>query len=132
MYLSGLVIENFRVFGKDDDDATKRRALRIRLQPGLTALVGRNDAGKSAVVDAIRYALLTRDQDYIRVQPDDFHVDESGVRATEIRIRCTFEDLSVAEKGAFVEYLSYDEAKCVALHINWGAWPAPPHPHQLD
>ena len=121
MYLSGLVIENFRVFGKDDDDATKRRALRIRLQPRLTALVGRNDAGKSAVVDAIRYALLTRDQDYIRVQPDDFHVDESGVRATEIRIRCTFEDLSVAEKGAFVEYLSYDEAKCVALHINWGA-----------
>jgi len=55
MYLSDITIKNFRQFG--DGDA----ALHIAFNSGITALVGRNDTGKSAVIDAIRYALLTRD-----------------------------------------------------------------------
>jgi putative ATP-dependent endonuclease of the OLD family len=69
MYLSQLTVRSFRQFG--DGDA----ALNIAFNSGVTALVGRNDSGKSAVMDAVRYALLTRDQDFIRVQPEDFHLD---------------------------------------------------------
>ncbi|MDZ7759636.1 MAG: AAA family ATPase [Desulfovermiculus sp.] len=114
MYLAQLIIQNFRQFGENSV------ALQIDLQPGVTALVGRNDSGKSAVIDAIRYALLTRDQAYIRVEPDDFHVDLTKHQATEIFIACKLSGLSESEKGAFAEYLSYD-GDDVALHVNWTA-----------
>lgn len=114
MYLSHLSLCNFRQFGDSDDK------LELALGSGVTALVGRNDSGKSAVIDAIRYALLTRDQGYIRVQPEDFHIDEAGAQADEISIRCQLSDLNDDEKGAFAEYLTYDGAD-VSLIVNWAA-----------
>ena len=87
---------------------------------GVTALVGRNDSGKSAVIDAVRYALLTRDQEFIRVQPEDFHLDQTGKQATDILIRCKLSGLSDTEKGALAEYLSY-EGDRVSLFVNWTA-----------
>lgn len=114
MYLSHLTLRNFRQFGDNDDK------LELALSSGVTALVGRNDSGKSAVIDAIRYALLTRDQSYIRVQPEDFQIDASGAQADEMFIRCQLSDLNDDEKGAFAEYLTYDGAD-VSLIVNWSA-----------
>ena len=82
MHLSQLTVRNFRQFGEGHAE------LQIRFQPGVTALVGRNDSGKSAVIDAVRYALLTRDQEFIRVQPEDFHIDNFRKQASEIYIVC--------------------------------------------
>jgi putative ATP-dependent endonuclease of OLD family len=114
MYLSHLSARNFRQFG--DGDA----ALEIAFKSGVTALVGRNDSGKSAVIDAIRYALLTCDQEFIRVQPEDFHIDEAGRQASEIFVRCTLSDLNEDEKGAFAEHLSYNGTD-VSLLVTWTA-----------
>ena len=50
MYMSHLSLRNFRQFG---DSADK---LDLPLSSGVTALVGRNDSGKTSVIDAIRYA----------------------------------------------------------------------------
>ncbi len=114
MYLSRITIKNFRQFGEESD------ALRIEFQPGVTALVGRNDSGKSAVIDAIRYVLLTRDQEFIRVQLEDFHIDAMGVQADEIHLCCKLSGLNDAEKGTFIEHLSYD-GDDVAVYVNWTA-----------
>ena len=114
MYLSDITITNFRQFG----DATV--AATITFDRRITALVGRNDSGKSAIIDAIRYALLTRDQEFIRVQPEDFHIDQNGQQATDIGIRCTLRDLNEDEKGALAEYLSYNGTE-VSLVVNWAA-----------
>lgn len=114
MHLSSLCIRNFRQFG--DGDA----ALDISFNGGVTALVGRNDCGKTAVIDAIRYVLLTRDQDLLRVQPEDFHVDLAGNQAVEISIRCRLSGLDDDEKGAFAEFLSY-EGTDVSLFVHWTA-----------
>ncbi|MBT8226139.1 MAG: AAA family ATPase [Dactylosporangium sp.] len=114
MYLSEITINNFRQFGSDAPGFT------LRLQPGVTALVGENDTGKSAVVDAVRYALLTRDVDYIKVRPDDFHIAADGTIAREITIRCRFSDLSTAESGAFVEYLTREQDE-TSLYVLWEA-----------
>ena len=114
MYLSRLKARNFRMFG----DGTA--ALDIRFQQGLTAIVGRNDSGKSAVIDAIRYCLLTRDQEFIRVEQEDFHITNMGKQATEIQIVCKFIDLTDSEKGALLEYLSY-ESDDVVLYVTWTA-----------
>jgi putative ATP-dependent endonuclease of the OLD family len=113
MYLSELLINNFRQFGG------AQRPFTLALQPGITALVGENDCGKTAVIDAIRYALLTRDLDYIRVQPDDFYIGADG-QAVEITIRCKLSSLSDAEQGAFAEHLTYEGADA-ALYVYWRA-----------
>ena len=114
MFLAELRIENFRMFGDSE------RALVLPLRPGLTALVGENDAGKTSVIDALRFALGTTDQDWFRLEESDFH--QNDVKR-EIRIVCRFEGLTPQDQRAFVEYLTYgDSAKDEPLlYINWMA-----------
>jgi len=115
MYLSEIRISNFRQLGGQGLPFV------LTLQPGITALVGENDSGKSAVVDAVRYALLTRDVDYIRVRPDDFHVNAAGEPAAEIAIRCKLSGLSDREKGDFPQQLTYNKGHETVLYVYWRA-----------
>lgn len=101
MYISDIRIENFRLFGAGAD------AFQLSLKPGLTALVGENDAGKTAVIDALRFVLGTRDQESMRLELTDFHHSPSGNRSNEIAIRLTFSGLTGADRSAFAEYLTY-------------------------
>lgn len=113
MYLSQLQLTNFRQFGPFPTS--------IDFQSGVTALVGSNDGGKTAVIDAIRYVLSTRDQEYIRVQPEDFNYPPSGgTQASEIVLRCKLSMLSIQDQGAFAEYLTF-EAGVAHLYIVWTA-----------
>ena len=113
MYLSKLTIENFRCFG----DGSNRFELTLR--PGLTALVGENDSGKTAVIDALRFALGTTDQEWYRLADSDF--SENGTKRT-IRMICKFEALTAREQRAFVEFLTYGEkSEDVVLYVNWMA-----------
>ncbi|MDY1461550.1 AAA family ATPase [Pseudomonas aeruginosa] len=114
MYLSALKIENFRQFGHAN------RALDIQFNEGVTALVGENDAGKTAVIDAIRYVLQTRDAEYLRLQIEDFHIADDGTQAETITLRCTLERLSLAELGAFAEYVTYKNG-VGRLYVHWSA-----------
>jgi putative ATP-dependent endonuclease of OLD family len=114
VYLSALKIENFRQFGHGD------HALNIQFNEGVTALVGENDAGKTAVIDAIRYVLQTRDAEYLRLQIEDFHISSVGTQAETITLRCTLEGLSPAELGAFAEYVTYTSG-LGRLYVHWSA-----------
>ncbi|WP_092805566.1 ATP-dependent nuclease [Rhodococcus globerulus] len=114
MHLSEIRIENFRQFGSDEDACT------IPFGKGVTALVGENDSGKSTVIDAIRYALLTRDGEYIKVVPEDFHIDSDGRESDFISIRCKLSELSPSEQGSFAEYLTFEfESGSTELYLNW-------------
>ena len=104
MFLAELKIENFRVFGEG------KKALHAPLRRGLTALVGENDAGKTAIVDALRLALGTRDQESYRIDEYDFHQSHCAAQSSEIRIRCKFDGLTLTDKGAFAEYLTYEDS----------------------
>lgn len=114
MYLSRLTIENFRCFGDSAD------RFELPLRPGLTALVGENDAGKTAVIDAVRFALGTTDQEWYRLEDSDFRGD---ALSREIRITCKFQGLTAQDKRAFVEYLTYGEKAEdeQVLYVNWTA-----------
>ena len=103
MYISELKVENFRLFGEGENAAL------LRLRPGLTAIVGENDSGKTVIVDALRLALGTRDQEYFRIDDDDFHCPAEGEQSKEVRIRCRFTGLTRSDTGAFAEYLTYEE-----------------------
>lgn len=103
MYIAEIRIENFRLFGAGD------KAFVLPLTPGLTALVGENDAGKTAIIDVLRLVLGTRDQDILRVDPMDFHqATPGGERADQIVVQLTFRDLTTADRGAFAEFLTYE------------------------
>lgn len=118
MYISELKIENFRLFGEGENAAL------LRLRPGLTAIVGENDSGKTVIVDALRLALGTRDQEYFRIDDDDFHCPAEGAQCKEIRIRCRFAGLTRSDTGAFAEYLTYEEyegSRVPVIYLNWKA-----------
>ncbi|MGV3615268.1 MAG: ATP-dependent nuclease [Fimbriimonas sp.] len=108
MYLSELSAENFRVFGSENSGTS----LLLKLEPGLNALVGENDSGKSAVVDAIRLCLWTTSQEYLRFTEDDFHCNAAG-RAETLSIGCKFEGLDTRQAGAFLEWLTFESGKPV-------------------
>lgn len=114
MYLSALKIQNFRQFGAEPDN------LLIEFNKGVTALVGENDAGKSSVIDALRFVLQTRDGEYLRLQPEDFHIPVEGSQATQITIVAKFADLSVADQGALSEYVTFNSGDAV-VYIHWTA-----------
>lgn len=108
MHLAKLIIENFRIFGSK----VGKEHLDLTLQPGLTLLVGENDSGKTAVVDALRLVLGTTSHDYVRVGDDDFH--KSGKETAKgFTIYCRFEGLDDDEAARFLEWLSLEEGKPV-------------------
>ena len=118
MYISELRVENFRLFGEGEHAAL------LKLRPGLTAIVGENDSGKTVIVDALRLALGTRDQEYFRIDDDDFHCPADGAQNKEIRIRCRFAGLTRSDAGAFAEYLTYEEhhgSRVPVIYVNWKA-----------
>ncbi|WP_092076804.1 ATP-dependent nuclease [Poseidonocella sedimentorum] len=94
MYIRKIEIENFRCFGEGE------KKFVLSLSPGLTALLGENDAGKTAVIDALRFIFGTRDQEYYRVQDRDFHWPAGNVeRRRDIRICCRLDGLSLKEQA---------------------------------
>lgn len=119
MYIAEIRIENFRLFGAGD------QAFVLPLTPGLTALVGQNDAGKTAVIDALRLVLGTRDQEVPRVDPMDFHQPAPAADpADQIVIRLTFRGLTLADRAAFAEFLTYETiagATDTAMILTWVA-----------
>lgn len=111
MFIKSLTIKDFRQFGGSAS------GLAVEFSNSVTALVGQNDSGKTTIIDALRYALTTRDSEYLKVQPEDFYVDKSGQTAQEFSICCKLVDLSVAEQGALLEHLTY-EAGSVVVYIH--------------
>jgi len=115
MRLAHLRIENFRIFGsrctsaqpkeKEPDDESKAQVLELPIRKGLTSLVGQNDSGKSAIMDALRLVLGTTSQDYLRITESDFHCYRGEV-AESFTIYCRFEDLGDSEAGRFLEWIS--------------------------
>jgi putative ATP-dependent endonuclease of the OLD family len=101
MYLSRVEIENFRIYGQDSEK------LSLELRAGINLIAGENNSGKSALMDALRLALGTRDHETVRVTPYDFHI-KSGKAAQKFTIRCTFTDLDEDEAAAFVEWLNIE------------------------
>lgn len=100
MYLSKIQIANFR----------KIQSLDLELNKGLNLLVGENDSGKSAIIDAIKFVLGTHCNDWLRLEKDDFYSADGKSHTTEIKIICIFKDLSEDEAAMFLEWLSIESS----------------------
>lgn len=109
VFISEIYASGFRCFAPT-------APLQLHLASGLNILVGPNDAGKSAIIDAARYVLWTRGDDYIRPDADDFHVDAAGVRGCDFVVRCTFDNLTPDEESRFLEWCTNERGK-LRLHV---------------
>ena len=107
MYISELKIKNFRSFSDEETI--------IEFNPGLNVLVGENDSGKSAILDAIRLVLGTTDLSWIGVEEKDFFNEDIS---REILIVLKFSDLTEIEKAIFLEFLTHEEDN-TCLYLHW-------------
>ncbi len=108
MHLARLTTENFRIFGSLAD----KKKLDLRISRGLTVLVGENDSGKTAIMDALRLVLGTTSQDYLRISEDDFF-KTGGKTAADLSVYCRFENLTEDEAARFLEWLSFEDKQPV-------------------
>lgn len=102
MYLSNIKLWNFRKFGSEIDLDPAKPNLDLNFTKGLNVIIGENDSGKTAIIDAIKLVLKTHSYDYIRVEDKDFHKESS-----RLRIELTFEDLTPDEAKNFTEWLGW-------------------------
>lgn len=108
MYLAELTIKNFR----------KLRDAKLKFQPGLNVLVGPNNVGKSAVVDALRTLLAGHDEPYPRLDIADRHRPLEGEPAGDISFHFVFRDLSHDDEADFIAALKPAADKTMEAHIH--------------
>lgn len=121
MIVSELKLYNFRRFNSVDGAP----GLHVTFHKGLNALIGENDTGKTAVIDALKLVLLTQSNDYIRPSDEDFYKPVDGDAVTEFKIDCTLSDFTPNEAKNFIEYLNFEkdgEWLRYYLQLHYRAW----------
>lgn len=93
MHISSVKLKNFRLFEN----------LSLSVNAGLNILVGENDSGKTALIDAIRYTLGTNSNDRAYLKEEDFFGESN-----DLSIQITFSDVD-EHAHRFVEHLSHEE-----------------------
>ena len=111
MYLSEVKLWNFRKYGiKGDDYETSDPGVVVNLNKGLNVLIGENDSGKTAIIDAIRYTVGTLSKEWIQLEDSDFHCNDNG-RAEKLKIECVFRGFKDKEAAHFLEWMGFEEIK---------------------
>ena len=103
MYLSNIKLWNFRKFGSNSSSLDLGSPnLDLNFTNGLNVLIGENDSGKTAIIDAIKLVLKSHSYEWIRVSEEDFFQD-----SLRFRIELRFDDFSEKEASYFTEWLAY-------------------------
>lgn len=103
MYLQNIKLWNFRKFGSDRKFDIAKPNLNLDFTSGLNVLIGENDSGKTAIIDAIKLVLKTHSYEWLKIEKDDFHKN-----STRLRIELIFKELNDEEAKNFTEWLSWE------------------------
>jgi len=104
MYLKNLLIKNFRAI----------KEVYFTFDKGLNIIIGENNSGKTAIIDALRicfsYGNQWRD---IYIRKDDFYIDEENIESenTPIEFDLIFEIEKEEESGLFYDLLVQKDNK---------------------
>jgi len=115
MYLSNIKLWNFRKYGTTDEyqDKINIPDLDLNFSNGLNVLIGSNDSGKTAIIDAIKLVLKTHSYEFIRPTREDFHGDTK-----RFRIEFIFKDFhNPFEAANFLEWIGHDDEGNMFLKI---------------
>jgi predicted ATP-dependent endonuclease of OLD family len=101
MYIKQLNIKNFRVFDE----------ISLFLNKGVNIIIGENNSGKTAIIDALRICLgYGKPDTNIYIQESDLHLNPSDPNEynTDIQFDLIFEIESEIEKHCFNDFISQD------------------------
>lgn len=102
MYISELRLWNFRKYTREGGAIdTASPHLVVPFCKGLNILVGENDSGKTAIIDAIKFVTKTHSWEWIRLSDSDF-----SIGCDELRIEVVLKELSEADSNLFTEILN--------------------------
>jgi putative ATP-dependent endonuclease of OLD family len=107
MYLRTLTIGNFR----------RLKSVVLEFVPELNILVGPNNVGKTAMVEALRALLAGADDPYPRLDMDDLHVPVGGAASGEITFHYVFADLSSDDEADFANALKAGSDGAIEAHF---------------
>ncbi|KIX20275.1 hypothetical protein SY27_14180 [Flavobacterium sp. 316] len=107
MYISELKLWNFRKYGNASNDLDlEAPSLTVPFEKGMNILIGENDSGKTAIIDAIKLVLKTHAYEWIKIEKSDFN------SITEkLRIEIHFKGITDDEAKHFIEWLGWDDEK---------------------
>lgn len=113
MYLSELKLWNFRKYGTKNKKSVSENnpGLIVPFQNGLNLLVGENDSGKTAILDAIKFVIGTQTYESLRLDDKDFFIDKSGKRCNELKVECVFRGFTTEEASHFLEWAGFEETE---------------------
>ncbi|WP_396151437.1 ATP-dependent nuclease [Flavobacterium sp.] len=104
MYISELKLWNFRKYGSNESFDLNNPDLIVPFTKGLNVLIGENDSGKSAILDAIKLVLKTHAYEWIKVEKEDFNNDTD-----KLRIELEFSGMTDDEAKHFIEWLGWED-----------------------
>lgn len=108
MYISALKVWNFRKYGSPDFDLNSPHLI-VPFNKGMNILIGENDSGKSAIIDAIKLVLKTHAYEWIKVEESDFFSVGNEISPI-LRIELEFSGITNAEASNFTEWCgTHDE-----------------------
>lgn len=109
MYLSCLSISSFR----------KIESVEFKFVPGLNVIVGPNNIGKTALVDALRCLLAGNEEPYPRISAEDIHQNPIGQSTSDsIQFKFVFSGLSEEDEADFLPALIPSEGGLFEAHFN--------------
>jgi len=94
VHISYINIENFRLFEN----------FSLTLNPGLNVIVGENNSGKTALLDAIRFTLDTNSAEWTRISENDFKAGSDS-----FLIKLKFKNITAEQAHVFIEHLTHEE-----------------------
>lgn len=104
MYIAKLSLWNFRKFGIPEYSIDINSPhLEVEFKPIMNVLIGENDSGKTAIIDAIKYVLKTHAYEKIWITDNDFYEGSS-----EFRIEIIIKGFTDLEASHFTEWLSWE------------------------
>ena len=106
MYIHEIKIQNFRTFGND--------GVSFFFNKGINVVIGENNTGKSALIDAIRIAfscVLYKKEIYFN--KNDFHINSQGEKSTKAQIDVF---LSEVPKN-LIEIWDPEKTNCGEFHV---------------
>lgn len=104
MYLSNIKLWNFRKFGTLGDLDLQCPNLNLSFTKGLNVLIGENDSGKSAILEAIKMVLRTHAYERLMWVKEDFYEGTD-----ELRIELRIDGFTNSEAAHFTEWLGWTE-----------------------
>lgn len=111
MYISNLKLWNFRKYGSLTFDIASPD-LTVSFNKGMNILIGENDSGKSAIIDAIKLVLKTHAYEWIKVEESDFFSIGNQISET-LRIEIEFSGITNQEAAHFTEWCGTADEKVV-------------------